>query len=255
MDRKEDRSQIARHLRMIATANQNFISSYEKSVLRSLELALVPSKAKPGSLDALIDDLIDGEPAQIGALLKERGPTYQKLALLGFEAVPTLIKHIDDDRLTKTHRSGLNNFPGYHNRIKDFVSDLLQDLAGEGLGAWRLPGETLTKIYAEAWWKKAKRLGEETYFVRHVLGDEDSEWPNVLMLRIIAKKYTTHLPKIYRTILDQRQNIDSSPVAEAIASSSLSLKKKIELFRYGTNHKMADHRNVAMQHLRKLDSK
>ena len=64
----------------------------------------------------------------------EADPRYTRLAQMGFAAVPALIEHLDDDRLTRSVKQGFNNFPTWNMRIKDVVSDLLQELAGEDVG-------------------------------------------------------------------------------------------------------------------------
>jgi len=171
--------------------------------------------------------------------------------------VPTLIDHLDDDRLTRSIRQGFNNFPAWNLRIKDVVSDLLQELAGEELGKhWlrRQQGWAVEKGDAEAWWDKARKEGEEVYLLGHVLPEgAKAEWPNSRTLSIITEKYPQHLPKLYRTILDERPKMQSWPVAEALARSSLPAEKKLELFRHAANHKDLEHRRVGLRELQKLD--
>jgi WD40 repeat protein len=247
--------ETARHLRSILNDRPKDFRSYDKDFLRSLELALVPSKATPGSLASLVDDLIEVRTGPFGDLTKESAARYQKLALRGFEAVPTLIEHLDDERLTKRYRPGFNNFRGFHYRICDFATDLLQELAGDDLGAWRLRGDILGKATAQAWWEEAKMVGEEGYFAGRVLGKKEAHRPNDLMLEIIAQKYPKNLPQVYRQMLADRPKMDGSPILEAIANSSLPIEEKRTLLQLGAKHENPRHRDEALKLLKNLDQK
>jgi WD40 repeat protein len=239
--------EIARHLRTIVDARPKDFAAYQMQFVRSLELALIPSKAKPGSLEALVDDLVEVRQFQ-----GEVDPRYQKLALRGFEAVPILIKHLDDKRLTKTYRQGFNNFHGYQYRVCDLATDMLQELAGKDLGAWRLRGDLLSEAPAKAWWEEASKVGEEAYVVKNVLGDKESKWLNTLMLEIITRRYANQLPQLYRKMLDERPMMNGSPILQAIADSSLPAAQKRQLFELGAKHQDSDHRRKALEHLKKL---
>ena len=52
---------------------------------------------------------------------------------MGFDAVPYLIEHLDDDRLTRAMEGGFMAFPR-NVRVGDVVSDLLENLAGQDIG-------------------------------------------------------------------------------------------------------------------------
>jgi WD40 repeat protein len=248
--------EIARHLRILINSRPEDFADYEKELVRSLELGLVPSKAKPGSLEAMVDDLIEVHAGPLGGgFAKDEDPRYQKLARRGFEIVPTLIAHLDDERLTKYYHAGFNNFRGFNYRIRNMATDMLQELAGNDLGAWRLRGDLVGKATAVAWWEDAKKVGEEAYFIGHVLGDKESTWPNKLMLDIITRKYPNYLPQIYRKMLDDRPKMAGWQVADAIAISSLPVADKRTLFLLGAKHQNPTHRREALEHLKKLDSK
>jgi hypothetical protein len=100
-------------MRALIAAEPAINTIYNRALLRSLEAALVPSNAKPGSVEALIDVLVelDDEKKWTVDAFADPGPQYLKLSLLGFAAVPALIEHLDDDRLTRSVKQGFNNFP------------------------------------------------------------------------------------------------------------------------------------------------
>jgi hypothetical protein len=252
-----DRAAIAKRMRALLADEPTLASRPNRALLRSLEAALAPQKAKPGSLEGLIDDLVDlaWDPQHGADRLGEAH--YWRLVDQGFAAVPALIEHLDDDRLTRTVKTGFNNFPTFHLRVGDLAGDLLQGLAGEDLGKnWlrRQQGYTVEKADALAWWKKAREIGEESYLLSHVLPrGEKEEWPSQYMLHILARKYTKRLPEVYRTLLDQRPEMQSWPVAEAVATSTLSRAQKLELFLHAAANKRLEHQRVALRHLNDVD--
>jgi hypothetical protein len=73
------------------------------------------------------------------------------------------------------------------------------------------------------------------------------------MLNVITKKYPQHLPRLYKTVLDERPKMQSWEFAEAVAKSSLTDAKKRELFRDAANRKNLTHRRVGLTYLQKLD--
>src|SRR5262249_31683078 len=128
---------------------------------------------------------------------------------------------------------------------------------GEELGKdWlrRQQGWVVEKADAQAWWDKARKVGEEAYVLEHVLPKGEKEgWPNSLMLSIITERHPDHLTKLYRTILDERPNVQSGPVADAVAKISLPAEKKRALFLYAANHANLEHRRFGLAKLQDLD--
>jgi hypothetical protein len=92
-----DRKEVLRHLKELEPESEN---------VRDLELTLAPRKSKPGTVEALIDDLTDywfsGAAAFEPLGENQWGEAaYRKLAEMGFDAVPALIDAIKDRRLTR----------------------------------------------------------------------------------------------------------------------------------------------------------
>jgi hypothetical protein len=75
------------------------------------------------------------------------------------------------------------------------------------------------------------------------------------MLDIINEKYPQHLPTLYKTILNERPTIQSWPVAEVVAKSSLSAEKKLELFFQASQHQNLEPRRFGLDQIQKLDPK
>lgn len=187
-------------------------------------------------------------------VLGERDPYLWKVILFGFEAVPSLIEHLDDHRLSNAEVPFFNNFSGYQLEVRHVASEILERIAGQVLARNALErqrGVVLDKSAVAAWFKKARVVGEERYFVTHVL--EDKKWPNDVMLAVIAKKYPQRLADVYRRLVDERPEMVSWYVTAAITASSLSLKSKRELMLYGLMNKDLTQRIDALRELAKLD--
>jgi hypothetical protein len=268
---KLDRAPIAKRLKDLIQRDKKLDTEPNRALLKSLDLALLPSKAKPGSIEALIDDLVDYESNTGTVGLFEPEDRYWRVAKLGFEAVPTLIQHLDDDRLTRAMMMGFNNFRSWNLRVRDVLGDLLEGLAAEELtrgtegedvgGGWlrRQQGYRITAAAAEKWWKKAQNVGEEAYLLSHVLpalakeGEPGHISPH--LLNLILAKYPKHIPSLYRKVLDERPELDSWLLADVFLRCKLPYKDKLDVFLHAAKHKDNQHRLPAFHAIKDLDKK
>jgi hypothetical protein len=253
---------VYKQLNALLAADKTLDTEASRDLLRRLDLSLKPSNAKPGSVAALIDSLMDASPHEL--LLEDDHPNspYAQLVKKGFEAVPELIEHLDDDRLTHHQFLGFNNFQPFQFCVSDVVSDVLEELAGQRLGRngiERLKTYPSKKADAQAWWEKAKAKGEKDYLIEHVLPERDEEgwttFPRDRMLWILVRKYPKALPSVYRTLLDKRPTVCSDPIAEAIAKGPLPRHEIRDLFVYATANTHFEHRYCALLHLKDFDEK
>jgi hypothetical protein len=246
-------------------------TEYHRELVRSLDLALVPGEGKPGTVGALIDALVDYH-SDAGTLgLFEPGDRFWRIAELGFEAVPALLGHLSDDRLTPAKMIGFNNFRPWNLRVGDVVGDLLDGLAAEELergadgdnsgGGWRRrqQGYGVNKAAATAWWEKARKVGEETYLLDRVLPPPaawaEKEFVNSHLLQIITAKYPKHLPALYRRVLEKRSDLQSWELAATIARGPFPAREKLDLFLAASRHRDPAHRLPALSALQDLDRK
>jgi hypothetical protein len=231
-----------------------------RALLKSLDAALVPGKGKPGSVEWLIDDLVNvnGIYERYGWFDGFSDPRFAQVFDLGFEAVPALIEHLDDDRLTRCRKPRNYDLkwsePAYHYRVRDVASDLVQMIAGTDRPE-RKGNPAGEKLAAAAWWDKARNQGEEAYLLAHVLPSEaKDERPNSAQVRLLGKKYPRAVARVYREVLENRPRIDSWALAEAVATSSLSREEKVELFALAAGNKNLDHRCTALWKLKDLEA-
>jgi hypothetical protein len=242
-----DWAKIAPRLRAMMTVYPQLDDEANRQLMESLAAALVPNKAKLGTIPAMIDDLIQCGGSSL-IYQEAADPRYLRLLDQGFAAVPHLIEHLDDARLTR-QRSVLHAPP--FQLVQHVVSDLLEELAGEPLQSGRTRPRALTKADARAWWENARVIGEEKYLLAHVLKDREALGPNDHQLYLIAKKYPQHLPAIYRKMLDERPQMRFGWwLVSELAKSSLEVSAKREAFRYALRNGSAERRCDALGSLR-----
>jgi hypothetical protein len=254
LGQKSDWKLTAKHLNALIDADPAFDTLQNRALLKSLDLALLPSTAKPGSIEAMIDGLVNA--TSISAYYHEESDAnFVRLIEKGFEAVPELIQHLDDNRLTRHTCHGFNNFRSYQCRVGHLVSYLLEGLAGKDLGGDGLRaarGNMASKDRAQTWWESAQKDGEQGYLLGHVL-PRGKVWPNEYMLRVLAKKHSHRLPEVYRTLMNKQPKMQSWPVADALATSDVPREQKIELYAYAGRHPNLEHRRAAFKQLQALD--
>ncbi|MBI1311421.1 hypothetical protein GC176_08950 [bacterium] len=255
-----DRSEIAVQLRNLLNEHPTLGTEENRYLLQCLDQTLTPRNVQPGTVKAAANGLVELKQYGCSCLLDESGqidPRYAELARYGFEAVPTLIKHLDDERLTRVKVPRFNNCHPFIMRVQDVVGAYLQELAGSELRENELQicaSYAVAKMDAAAWWKKASKEGEESYLVNHVIPlDEDSEWPNSLHLWLIAKRYPKHLPQIYRKLLDNRPHMQSWPVVVALRESSLTRQEKLTLLVHAAERENLEHRRAAFWLMKDID--
>lgn len=242
VDPHADRAEILGRMRVLLIVEPSFTGS-DRQFVAALEATLAPSRARPGTVEAMIDGLV--EVSRLSTNPTYGDPAVLKLGQLGFDAVPALLQHWDDARLTRCASQGQVT------PIRTVIRMLIRNLAGD---AWNAEDPEVGKAEVLAWWEGARKTGEEAYLVAHVLpAGEEEEWPNQTMLRILANKYPRHLSGIYRTILERRTRIETGPVVDAITRSSLPRETKLELLRRGANHPDLGHRWVALRALQDMD--
>jgi hypothetical protein len=263
---KSDRMEISKRLKDLILRDKEVNTEVNQALLKSLDLALLPSKAKPGSFEALIDKLVDfrGTSGAMNEGFGEPDDCYISIAKLGFEAVPTLIEHLDDERLTRGLMQGFNNFPSFNLRVQHVVSDLLEGLAGPEIEFdWlrRQQGWTVKKADAVQWWLKAQKVNEEAYLLKHFLdADEQADGGrgariNQHRLCVLRAKYPKRIAELYKENLDKHPGLESFTLAQAVLTCPLSKEGKIELYLHAIKNKERCHHVPALGALSKLDPK
>ena len=254
---KIDRTPVAERLHALILLDKKLDNEENRAFVKALDASLMPSKAKPGSIEALIDDLVD-YGSDSSEAYEQNTDRCSRIRKLGFEAVPALIQHLNDDRLTRWYEPTwfLNNFvkPGHHVTIGALAGDLLKEFAGsQATQEWDDPP---TKAQAQQWWESAKKIGEETYLRQNILPKEGQRGqPDASLIKQMTLRFPKRLASIFRTVLEKGHDLDSQDLAQAIMKSALPKEEKIELFSLAATHMDYHHRCLSLSFLSKLDNR
>ncbi|OWK46806.1 hypothetical protein [Fimbriiglobus ruber] len=243
-----------------------------KEILRRLEKTVAPRTSKPGTVDALIDDM--SEYCQYLSLyereaLVESDKACAELAALGFDAVPALIAHLNDDRLTRAYfiMSGL--FGSYQLDVGQVVGLFLDNLSDYEFGISLEAGDYVDANRVRKWlidvqkdgeqkWLTARALPSKSFMrnpelVKQATFDDKVPRTNRTILRAVRAKYPERLPELYRSVLQTYPETDSKYYVEEILASKLSREKKLTLLEEGISHASFAHRLNALNALARLD--
>jgi hypothetical protein len=247
-ERDSDRKEIYARLCSLHPANPKYPSTWDDELLRDLEPTLVPRKSKPGTAEALIDDLTDYWDDPDDPLTESGHSAFWKLVELGFDAVPALIEHAKDYRLT---REKVGRVVSDVSRVGDLCEGILSHLSAGALHIPIDPGDALK------WWGKARQYGEELWLIDHFFPSEDEEentiFPSEIMLRVIRAKYRQRFAEIYQTVLYKRPKLDSEQLTKEIAKGKFTRERKLSLLEEGASHRNPVHCYYALNALSELD--
>lgn len=213
-------------------------------LVRSLELTLAPRNANAGTIDAIVDELIDfhGGEKYASSTRVQDNPTVRKLLSHGFDAVPVLIDHLDDRRLTRL--MAIHGFASSENlTIGNVCGILLEAISGTsfplikwlGDGQLNNPVEfsaspfsfsqggfgytgpqyrtALKRKAVEAWWNRIKAADEKSYLLTHVFKPQNEDNPksvslNRIVLIMLAERYPSELKGLYFKMLDDNLSLN-----------------------------------------------
>ena len=279
MEPDTDRRVIEGRMKLLISREPTLDNEANRKLLSCLKATFVPSRAKPGTPEALIDALVEmrGQISLVWEIADDDGAwhflelpdrldspprwwvAWRHLIELGFDAMPALIDHLDDVRLTRTYDAGFNDFPPHPILVGNVVASIVKGLAGDEIERdWRRQGASAAKSKAQDWFAAARKASEEEYLVRHVL-PERAVAPRVdvtlnkHILLVLAKKYPTRLPELYRRLLRKRPQVASDSLAKAIAAGPLTKAQKTELFRLAAETPDLKQRATALRQLKDLD--
>jgi hypothetical protein len=102
---RTDRKEVQQRLTYLASSNRPAGTWVDLELLDDLKLTLAPRQSKPGSVEALIDELTEYWNEQSDYSDPTGHGAYEKLVDLGFGAVPALLDHVGDRRLTRADTS------------------------------------------------------------------------------------------------------------------------------------------------------
>jgi hypothetical protein len=232
-----DREEVLKHLRLLLADVPELGGERRLARIRQLELTLVPNTARAGSPLALINALVEAGPSLVKtAFLSNVTELVAPLAELGYDAVPVLLTHTDDVRLTRRLCPAEMNREEYIFTVGDMVGTLLTELSCYEI--------EFGEVEAREWWDHAKSESEEEHYVRGFLKCPRGSWtniPNLSVCRAVAKRFPKRLHGMYRSILETHPEKSSWDLSRIIALSELPREDKVNLLVEGTRHTDPEH--------------
>jgi hypothetical protein len=240
-------------LNYVASSDPKALSVWDRELLDDLKLTIAPWKSKPGSVEAIIDELTEYWD-EMGDSYNEIGHgAYWKLVDLGFDAVPALMTHLEDGRLTRAEQTSWKGISKHNVRVGHIAELILGKISG---GAYRQEAYGVTAkdwvpVKDHKWWKKAKQIGEEQWLLDIALRrtEEYGEPPDAYALRVIRVKYPKRLADVYQELLGSRSYRDTELVTQEIIASTLPRETKRALLEEGIAAKEFTHQSHALEAL------
>jgi hypothetical protein len=239
---------VAEHMRQVFAREPKVANEENKKTLQRLDLTVSGRYEGPDVDEALIDKFCD--LTQDGSRLESQDSTQKHafdplLAVVyrGFEAVPALLRHMGDERLTRAVHSGFMNAPTMLCTVGDVCWTVLSEYADAGrdaLGASREDGKLL-----EAWWARTSRTSERDYCLHH-LSAPAGEFPSQALIFMAEKRHPEVLPIAYRAALNSKQNIQVGPYLQAMERAGLPQDQVVRQAVAATENKNLDAVHAAL---------
>jgi len=242
-ERRERRSIVAGMKKVLASPH-GLNTEARRNVLTDMEKTLVEVKTAPGSLEAAVEgllDLKDRDSSWPGTGWRDLrnyshwNSNYKKLRDQGLLAVPVLIKHVNDYRLTPTMATKSDGSYTWHIRIADVVARLLNDLAPEPFTYDFLEkegrGMSLDRDHVESWWREVRGQKELDFLVSGIYRQREESTraePNEAVLHVLGSRFPLELVKLFEQ--EFRKGKADYVWFRALAESKAPAETKSRLF-------------------------
>lgn len=250
-----DRAEVVRRLKALADRNTNLGHPAKLQDLEELAAGLKTRLSPPGTMESLIDGLIDYKNWNFDTDPAVGEAPYWALADKGFDAVSALIDHLGDERLTRGYSHSIGKgFPGRILTVGHVCSYLLNDLSGQTLGGpyWSERSDPLKPDEVRKWFAAAKKVGEERWLLDLANSADPSYATYRHTLRVLGAKYPARLSAVYRAGLRQHPHM-ADVLTQAVPVSRLTREERLTLLEEGADRDEFDHRAAALRGLETCD--
>jgi hypothetical protein len=255
-----DRSPIVAQLQRLIDGKFVADDAAHRNVVIDMAATLVPRDTEPGSLDAAVESLLELQIDNAWPVFEdlfsdpgaERNPSFRQLQGAGLEAVPTLIKHLHDFRLTRSvehHRFGYS----WHIRIADVVALLLNGLNPEKFAfdfrANEGRGRALDEAHVLHWWTENQGEKALDYLLKSAVAADSQgrRQGNKGILRALAQRFPDEFLRLFEEQLKGDENL--YPFFETLRQSEVSQEQKSRILLIGVQHKDSHNRVSALRQL------
>lgn len=231
-----------------------------KALLDALEKALAPALARPGTPEGDVEALSE-VCMDIGGgagLPDDLDPKYLAVLYRGFEAVPALIDHLNDERLTRStftlsSMTNLERVASHFRLAGNLAACLLQAIACRAfelkwVGAKR--SWEFDRQDAERWWAEAQKLGEKRYLARNMVRHAGEFGRDTM--RLVSWKYPDMVRRCYLATIWKDWE-PSSLLADSLARCDLPRADKAKAFGEGARSENLGIRFQALEYLKEFD--
>jgi hypothetical protein len=199
-------------------------------LIERLRLSMKPNPHPPGTVAhdvfALVDSTTQG--ARFGA--SRFDAIYQRVEQHGFRAIPHLVEHVGDERLSRAFYGGGGPVPPHILRVDDLVYNLLVQFSGGEL----LKHRPLLPEHAREWWSQVGGLGEEEYLSRQAL-QFGGDW----ILAQLKEKASHRLPELAARAL-REEAPGRVGLIITLAQSDQPREVKLQLLRTAVSSRSAE---------------
>lgn len=258
-----DRQAVLAHLQRISDSPSGLDTPAHRNLLADMRQTLVPPSAETGEYEALIDALIDvgihgGWQGRGFAGVREgiaRSPECKQLRDAGLTAVPALIGHLNDFRLTRCIEHSSRGT--WHARIADVVASLLNDFVPDEFSYDFLieqgRGKRLDQAHVLHWWSGVQGNEARTYLTAHAIepNAQGERELNDAILHALGQQYPDALVKLFEEHFEELPNNHSLFVA--LAGSTASREAKTHVLLTAAASPKAANRVRAIDQLFQLD--
>jgi hypothetical protein len=243
VETKTERQSILALMKKLLAGPHGLNTPVHRNIVADMEKTLVEVKTAPGSLEETVEALLDFKDLHgswAGTGWRDRyysawNPNYKKIRDQGLVAVPVLMKHVDDYRLTRTMAKKNDGRYTWHIRIADVVAQLLNGLVPEPFTYDFLEkegrGMSLDRAPVEAWWKEVRAQKELDFLLNSVYrqGERTTrQEPNETVLHVLGNRFPKEFAELFER--EFRKGKADHGWFTALADSKTPAETKARLF-------------------------
>ena len=260
-----DRAAAVARLKSLAASRKHLGAAAQLNLIADMESTLVATRKNASEFEAAIDGLVELGRAEsreawqrptIGSVA-HKSKEYRMLAAAGLEAVPALIEHLSDRRVTRcveTSRRG-----EWRARVSDVVATLLSGLATEPFAYDFLlsqgRGKELDRAHVLHWWAGLEQNAKSLEYLKshaiQALPSGDVE-VSATLLRAMGRRFPDELLRLFKEKVDVVEN--PAGLISAVQSCAAPREKKIAALLDAAKNPVEQKRYLAIDALLDLKS-
>ncbi len=229
-DPKKDRKKVWEILHSIARDDSRFQLFGLQRLVSDLEFTIQHRPTPTNKAEEAIDRLVEWTGELDWRRTDSTRPwqtrsTYDELAMMGFDAVPALIAHLDDRRLTRSQHVEIFNLSISKDvyRVGDVCAALLAELSAGEVHPWDTFEPVERKQDAEKWFARAKEIGEERWYLTCISAKYE---PGEGNYRAFATRFPKSFVRWYRGQMSLPKDIDNRrPVTALVHAPTLKSER------------------------------